>query len=49
MQIIPLKDDYVKLLPDEGKILLCKLTNGTHTEAIIKEDEVKHFTEVPIQ
>lgn len=49
MIIIPLKDDYVKLLPDEGKILLCKLTNGTHTEAIIKKNEIKHFTEILIQ
>lgn len=49
MKIIPLKDNYVKLLPDEGKILLCKLTNSTHSEAIVKKNEIKHFTKIPIQ
>lgn len=48
METKTLSGGYVKLIPDEGKILLCKLTNSTHSEAIVKENEIEHFTEISV-
>lgn len=46
MKIETLPDGYVKLTPDEGKTLLCKLTNEPHSEAIVKENDIKNFSEI---
>lgn len=48
MKIDTLPDGYVKLTPDNGKTLLCKLTNSPHSEAIVNENEVKRFREISI-
>ena len=48
MKIDTLPDGYVKITPDEGKTLLCKLTNETHSEAIVEKNEVKRFREISI-
>ena len=39
----PLKNGMVKLTPDEGKTLFCDLDKQEHSEAIIKEENIKYF------
>lgn len=43
MKIEDLKNGMFKLTPDKGKILYCDLDKQEHSEAIVREENIKYF------
>lgn len=43
-----LEEGYVRLIPEQGYILKNTQTQTTHSEAVVKLDEIKNWTAVEL-